>query len=243
MSCKGGKQSRSRSVITAAHHGGIGCGRLVATKACNSHIECPVDCKMSIWTAWSACARSCANPSAEHVHHHRSRKILSQPKFGGAKCGVVKQSEHCNTHACPVDCVVAEAWGTWSKCSKSCGAGQSIRRRQITTVPAFGGKKCGTLKQSKMCNPQRCKGCTHTFCQFERHPYIADPWHYRENTLTHKGQYPRGFSIRVKHDKRETNGERHHCKLNIHTKKCECVCYNANDPEFAMYEQDAAVKA
>jgi hypothetical protein len=68
---------------------------------------------------------------------------------------------------------------------------------------------------------------------------------WRENPNLHKHrQYPRGFSIRVKHDKRETNGDRHHCNINIHTKKCECVCYSVNDPEYAKYEgEGAAMKA
>lgn len=241
--CRGGRQARSRSVITAAKYGGVACSALKASRACNAARRCPIDCRMSKWTSWSTCAQSCANDPHNKVSHHRTRNVLSKPKYGGAKCGSVRASRYCNTHSCPVDCVLAEKWGAWSKCTKTCGAGQSIRRRQIVTVPVFGGKKCGALTQSKVCNPERCKGCTHTYCQLERHPYLPDPWFWRENpSVTPKQQYPRGFSIRVKHDKREANGERHHCKVNIHTKKCECVCYGVNDPEFAKYEQQPALK-
>ena len=51
------------------------------------------------------------------------------------------------------------SWGTWSKCSRSCGIGFQLRSRTRTNpAPKFGGKTCyqhrrlGQARQRRMCN-------------------------------------------------------------------------------------------
>ena len=55
----------------------------------------------------------------------------------------------------PRDCIVGD-WGGWSKCSKTCGGGQEIRRRKILYPPKFGGAPCPTLENKRICNTTAC---------------------------------------------------------------------------------------
>ncbi|XP_076620762.1 A disintegrin and metalloproteinase with thrombospondin motifs 7 isoform X1 [Colletes latitarsis] len=56
-------------------------------------------------------------------------------------------------------------WGTWSECSRSCGAGVSIVERKCDhPEPAHGGKFCiGERRRYKICNTQPCPEGTASF--------------------------------------------------------------------------------
>jgi len=61
-----------------------------------------VDCKISEWSVWSTCSKSCDNG-----YQTRSRQILISPQNGGKHCpkGYDKnQFTYCNTMPCPVSC-------------------------------------------------------------------------------------------------------------------------------------------
>ena len=70
----------------------------------------------------------------------------------------------CNTHACPVDCIIA-SWGKWandkywkngySACTKSCGGG-SQRRSRTLTQPKNGGAACPHTAETTSCNNGPC---------------------------------------------------------------------------------------
>lgn len=49
-------------------------------------------------------------------------------------------------------------WGSWSECSRTCGAGVSIVERKCDhPEPAHGGKFCiGERRRYKICNTQPC---------------------------------------------------------------------------------------
>ena len=53
-------------------------------------------------------------------------------------------------------------WGTWETCTRSCGGGRQLRRRQCITPMKLKGKglKCegGFAGEIRNCNPQSCKG-------------------------------------------------------------------------------------
>merc|ERR1711990_751662 len=53
----GGIHSRSRSVITAAQHGGIACLSLTESATCNAQ-QCPDYCHTQLGS-WTACTKSC----------------------------------------------------------------------------------------------------------------------------------------------------------------------------------------
>ena len=48
-------------------------------------------------------------------------------------------------------------WGLWSKCSKSCGNGFSLRKRTKDTTAKNGGRECfGENNVRRSCNERRC---------------------------------------------------------------------------------------
>ena len=55
----------------------------------------------------------------------------------------------------PRDCMVGP-WEGWRSCSKSCGGGQQIRRRNVTYPAKFGGSPCPELENKRVCNMTPC---------------------------------------------------------------------------------------
>jgi len=149
QSCGGGKQTRIRAVAIPARWGGRQCKKLKQTQNCNKH-DCPVPCKVSSWSAWSKCSKSCGGGSQSH-----QRKITQKPKFKGKKCPALKVDRKCNEAPCPVHCKM-EKWTPWAKCSKSCGGGTTTRTRQIQQKPKHGGKGCPVKTQKRACQTQPC---------------------------------------------------------------------------------------
>ncbi|CAE7251463.1 SSPO [Symbiodinium natans] len=124
-SCGGGSQMRSRAVAVPKDGRGEECvGNGTETQIC-ADLNCPVDCQLSDWTAWSSCQPHCLG------EQNRSRKILSQPRFGGALCGDLAEQRKC-ANLC-MDCVLS-GWEEWGDCSASCGGGRRQRLRTETYV-------------------------------------------------------------------------------------------------------------
>eukprot|EP01012_Entosiphon_sulcatum_P049575 TRINITY_DN6820_c0_g1_i6.p1 TRINITY_DN6820_c0_g1~~TRINITY_DN6820_c0_g1_i6.p1 ORF type:complete len:7637 (+),score=112.47 TRINITY_DN6820_c0_g1_i6:5459-28369(+) len=150
LSCGGGIQTRKRSVKVAAAYGGLPCpADLHEDQPCNTN-PCPVNCVVSEWTPWNECSLRCGGGLTT-----RSRSIIVAPLNGGKDCPLMLETQHCNTQACPVDCVVS-AWSLWSECSTSCGGGERTRKRQIVTQPANGGTSCPITEQYESCNESPC---------------------------------------------------------------------------------------
>ena len=55
-----------------------------------------VDCRLTIWSSWSACTKSCGTGTTA-----RTRQIESEPENGGEECGETKEMVECNTRECP----------------------------------------------------------------------------------------------------------------------------------------------
>jgi hypothetical protein len=148
-SCGEGDQTRTR-VTTEPGFGGVACPHSEESQACNSH-ECPIDCVMTSWLSWaadggSACSKTCGGGSQT-----RERSVSVDVQFGGTACEHTSESRDCNTHECPVDCVLT-SWTEWSTCTEECGPlGQQTRTR-VTTEPDFGGVACPHPKETQMCN-------------------------------------------------------------------------------------------
>jgi hypothetical protein len=75
--------------------------------------------------------------------------------YGGKKCPALSEDGECNTHACPVDCIVSQ-FATWSECSKSCGTGERHRSRTVVTEAKHGGRDCAHTDETDKCNEQWC---------------------------------------------------------------------------------------
>ncbi|KAF3839604.1 hypothetical protein F7725_018321 [Dissostichus mawsoni] len=114
--------------------------RLVETLRCNSHgyieeaciIPCPSDCKLSEWSNWSRCSKSCG--SGVKV---RSKWLREKPYNGGRPC---PKLDHINqvyeVVPCQSDCNqyvwVAEPWSVWKVSNvdlkENCGEGVQTRK-------------------------------------------------------------------------------------------------------------------
>jgi hypothetical protein len=148
-SCGTGMQSRSRSVVTHAAHGGYVCPPLAELRSCATD-ACPVHCDTSSWTAWSTCSKSCGTGMQS-----RSRSVVTHAAHGGYVCPPLAELRSCATDACPVDCVLSR-WSAWSACSKTCGAGVQTKSRTVATAVQDGGKACDALSAVQACTDGRC---------------------------------------------------------------------------------------
>ncbi|XP_069871106.1 A disintegrin and metalloproteinase with thrombospondin motifs 13 isoform X2 [Dipodomys merriami] len=96
---------------------------------------------------------------------HSSCSRLLVPLLDGTECGMAKwcSKGHCRSLAelSPVAAVHGHwsGWGLRGPCSRTCGGGVVIRRRQCNNPrPAFGGRACvGAEFQAEMCNTQACE--------------------------------------------------------------------------------------
>ena len=84
-----GQRERTRSVITLGQRGGRRCPALVVVGTCNLH-ACPIDCRVSRWTPWSRCLRTCGKGIQV-----RFRRAIHRPKFGGRLCPYLKEPRSC----------------------------------------------------------------------------------------------------------------------------------------------------
>ncbi|XP_034456122.1 thrombospondin type-1 domain-containing protein 7A [Hippoglossus hippoglossus] len=116
--------------------------RIVETSRCNSHgyieeaciIPCPSDCKLSEWSNWSRCSKSCG--SGVKV---RSKWLREKPYNGGRPCPKldhVSQAQVYEVVPCLSDCGqyvwVAEPWSVWKVSNvdvkDNCGEGVQTRK-------------------------------------------------------------------------------------------------------------------
>uniref|UniRef100_T1IJ50 Hemicentin-1 n=1 Tax=Strigamia maritima TaxID=126957 RepID=T1IJ50_STRMM len=150
-----------------------GIGEMIRTRVCNSQIQaqcdgsaeqsrkcvlienCPIDGDWGVWSAWTTCSKSCGKGKM-----FRTRECDNPaPADGGKECeGHKKYSLECVLiENCPID----GGWGDWSaptKCSKSCGRGESNQYRSCDNpTPQFRGKNCtGHSVKSVVCNSKPC---------------------------------------------------------------------------------------
>lgn len=114
-----------------------------------------VDCEWGDWQNWSECSRTCGTGS-----RFGWRAVKRHPSDRGKDCsGFPARGEPCNTYPCPderIDCQWSE-WQDWNSCSKSCGAGEQLRRRMVKVFPQFGGATCeGDFEKTQWCNTRDC---------------------------------------------------------------------------------------
>ena len=92
-SCGGGSARRTRSVTRAAVQGGIKCGALSQTQACNVML-CAVDCKIGEWGTWGPCTKACGNGQKTRT------RFVTAPKLGGKACPTTQDESYCNSQCC-----------------------------------------------------------------------------------------------------------------------------------------------
>ena len=119
---------------------------------------CPEDCRLSNWTAFSACSMSCGVGVEVSTRH-----VLTPDRNGGAPCESLVSVRPCEA-AAPCECDVS-AWGHWSSCSHSCGElGTMVRTRAVirkdspkrSAAAAHPTYKCPPKVDIIPCNRQPC---------------------------------------------------------------------------------------
>jgi len=148
--CGGGIRTHTRTVINKPCDGGASCPPLSESEPCNTQ-PCVIDCKVSGWSAWSTCSKTCGGGTQK-----RTRTVTTWPCSNGAQCPALTETQNCNTQACSTDCKVSD-WSSWSACTKGCGGGTTTRTRTVTTQPCNGGASCPPLSETGSCNTQPCK--------------------------------------------------------------------------------------
>lgn len=89
-----GSIKAKRNVLSPPMYGGMNCPKLTAEFPCNDH-ACPVDCKVSEWTAWGDCDQKC-----DFGTRTRHREVSVQPKDNGKWCPPIEDRNLCNVQAC-----------------------------------------------------------------------------------------------------------------------------------------------
>jgi len=94
--CGMGMQQRSRDKVHESYYGGHNCpGTYLETKDCVLIPNCPIDCAVGQWSAWSECSKECGLGS-----RGRYREKLVPDQFAGAKCPHLTEKLGCNPDAC-----------------------------------------------------------------------------------------------------------------------------------------------
>ena len=94
------------------------------------------DCKLSQWSAWAACSRTCKGGTTTRI-----RQIAYHESCGGScPSHPLNETRSCNIQqCCPVDC--AYSWSAWSACT-GCGISTKFRTPIIKVLNWCNGKVC-----------------------------------------------------------------------------------------------------
>ena len=150
--CGVGVVSRTRTCTEPIpQYGGSDCtGNSYEENICDTNINCPINGKWGLWTAWGKCSVPCG------VGFQTRTRLCNNPTalYGGGNCqGHPMQERECDrTNKCPIH----GGWGKWSEysaCSVSCGEGFQKRTRFCNApLPQFGGLECfGKAKEKVKC--------------------------------------------------------------------------------------------
>ncbi|CAE8621650.1 unnamed protein product [Polarella glacialis] len=123
---------RTRKVAQEPTGGGkAAIGSVEETAECSEIM----DCKVSDWTNWDLCDRSCGGGQQQ-----RQRQVQGNPRNGGMKCPAnLIETRGCKEEPCrAVDCEVTH-WSDWASCSADCGNGYRERQRSIETLAEANG--------------------------------------------------------------------------------------------------------
>ncbi|XP_017564196.1 thrombospondin type-1 domain-containing protein 7A isoform X2 [Pygocentrus nattereri] len=217
--------------------------RLVETSRCNSHgyieeaciIPCPSDCKLSEWSNWSRCSKSCG--SGVKV---RSKWLREKPYNGGRPCPKldhINQAQVYEVVPCVSDCSqyvwVAEPWSMWKVSNvdlkENCGEGVQTRKVRCMLNTVDGPTDA---VEDYLCDPEEMPAGTRE----SRLPCPEDcvlsdwsPWTPCELPCSGRGDRQRtAYALRLPKEGRECpkSMETEPCLLN---RNCYHYSYNITD--------------
>jgi hypothetical protein len=149
--CGPGKHYRSRKIKVFPEFGGEPIkGAKEEEEGCEEK-PCPVACEVSDFKDIGECSKRCGGGKMMQV-----REILTEAAHGGEACPPLEQFVDCNTHLCPIDCVMTD-WTDDGPCSLSCGGGLVAQKLYVKVQPQYGGFKCPQRTEREFpCNTQFC---------------------------------------------------------------------------------------
>jgi len=116
-----------------------------ANKGCKKYpcgvVKC-TKCAVSAFSAWGECSHKCGGGLQT-----RTRAITKD----GIECPHLREQRPCNAQSCTVQCETSK-WGSWSACSKSCGAKGIQTRKRAMLRPGNIHDNCPPLQESKVCD-------------------------------------------------------------------------------------------
>jgi hypothetical protein len=161
--CGGGVSRRAFTVVTPANSTGQACPVSPQTQSCNTQAcPVPINCVGS-WSGWSTCDKTCGGGTQS-----RTYTIATAAQNGGTQCPTTngaRETQACNTQACPVPINCVGSWSGWSTCDKTCGGGTQSRTYTVTTAAQNGGTYCTVpngARETQACNTQACSATGRT---------------------------------------------------------------------------------
>jgi hypothetical protein len=179
-----GTQTRLRSASVDAAFGGKACGEggVAETRSCLTPcaitaaaaitaalaLDGGAGCVVTMWGEWGECDATCGGG-----RRGRSRQLHAASADAAAVtaaaatqtfrvCPALGEAAACQTHACPLSCVVGP-WGGWGACGGAgaspllCGgAGTQARKRGVLRPPVAGGMGCSPRAQQRACEAPPC---------------------------------------------------------------------------------------
>jgi hypothetical protein len=93
--CGPGTKSRRKSILVPSKFGGNACPKeLEDVQPCFDR-TCPVDCKVSAWSAWTPCDKECGGGQQS-----QERTIVVEKAGDGLACPSLTAKRPCNVQAC-----------------------------------------------------------------------------------------------------------------------------------------------
>ena len=153
VSCGGGLQNQTRSVVLPAIGNGTACPALINYTACNTQ-PCPIDCVLGNYSLIQNCSVPCGGG-----YEVFQAPVLVPAQYGGAGCNPY-QLQICNTQTCQVGSIFVN-------CSFACNTtnGTSVSFFNTTTLllnqTALNGTNC-TLNCTTLA-PVDCQVMSHSW--------------------------------------------------------------------------------
>lgn len=108
------------------------------------------DCEVSDWVRGPCSVECGVGGGVQNV----TREIVTRPK-ATTKCPSLWKTHKCNDHPCPVDGMMGK-WKSWSDCTRPCGGGTRVRKRDVKVQAQHGGAPIGETIQEEVCNTFSC---------------------------------------------------------------------------------------
>lgn len=148
-------KTRYRTILRQSAYGGLDCPNTTDSGFCN-RTECPRDCAVSEWGAWSNCSVTCGFGFVT-----RRRAVKTYPSETGLPCPSLQENNYCSRD-CP-HCIYGPP--SEGPCNATCGAPGTVYRTyystgQLTTIAVADSNKtyaiCPPVVEIHKCSVPCC---------------------------------------------------------------------------------------